>query len=339
MQPHVFATIGAVAVATHQLWRRARRFSLRGRTVLISGGARGLGFLLAQEFGRLGATVVIFSRSIDELARAREALQRKGIRAFDVTCDVRDPDQVSALVSQVIRHTGRLDVVVNNAGVIQATPFEHSRVEDYDQSLKVHFWGPLYLIAEALPHLRRTRGRILNISSIGGRVGVPHLAPYCAGKFALTGLSEALRAELAKDGILVTTCTPGLMRTGSHLRVQVRGQHEAEARWFGAAVATPLTSKHARRAARQMVAALRDGRAHVTPGIQARAAEVLNVVAPNTTAALASAAVRTVLPGPTDGVEGNRTRTAQDVGFGWMTPLLPNRAARRNNEVFSGATP
>jgi NAD(P)-dependent dehydrogenase (short-subunit alcohol dehydrogenase family) len=339
MRPQTLGLIGGTALLARALWRRARLFDLRGKVVLISGGARGLGFLLAQEFGRLGATVVIFSRSIDELARARERLEAQGIDAVDLTCDVRNPDQVATLVSQVVRHAGRIDVVVNNAGVIQATPFEHTRLEDYDESLKVHFWGPLYLIREALPYLRQTRGRILNISSIGGRVGVPHLAPYCAGKFALTGVSEALRAELAKDGVLVTTCTPGLMRTGSHVRVQLRGQHEAEARWFGASVATPLTSKHATRAARQIVRALREGRAHLTPGIQARAAEILNTVAPNTTAALASAAVRTVLPGPSNASDGDRTRAASDVGFGWLEPLMPNDAVRRNNELPSEARP
>jgi NAD(P)-dependent dehydrogenase (short-subunit alcohol dehydrogenase family) len=339
MNPRTFGLIGGAALVAHQVWKRARLFDLRGRTVLISGGARGLGYLLAQEFGRLGARVVIFSRSLDELARAREALEARGIDALDLTCDVRNPDQVARLVSQVTQHTGRLDVIVNNAGIIQATPFEHTRYEDYEESLKVHFWGPLYLINEALPHLKRVRGRILNISSIGGRVGVPHLAPYCAGKFALTGLSETLRAELAKDGILVTTCTPGLMRTGSHVRAQFRGQHEAEARWFGASVATPLTSKHATRAARQIVKALREGRAHVTPGIQARFAEMINAIAPNTTAAMASAAVRTVLPGPSDESDGDTTRPAHEVGFGWMTPLLPNREAVKNNEVPSGARP
>ena len=333
MRPQTIGLIGGAALLTRAVWRRTHLYDLRGKTVLISGGARGLGFLIAQELGRLGATVVIFSRSMDELARAREALEVQGITAVDLTCDVRNPDQVAVLVSQIVHHTGRIDVVVNNAGVIQATPMEHTRLKDYDESLQVHFWGPLYLIREALPHLRRSHGRILNISSIGGRIGVPHLGPYCAGKFALTGLSEVLRAELAKDGVLVTTCTPGLMRTGSHGRVQLRGQHEAEAKWFGAAVATPLTSKDANRAARQIVRALREGRAHVTPGLQARVAEVLNALAPNTAAAVASAAVRTFLPGPSDESDGDATRAARDVGFGWLEPLLPNRAAIRNNEA------
>lgn len=189
------------------------------------------------------------------------------------------------------------------------------------------------MIRAALPYLRRGRGRILNVSSIGGRIGVPHLSPSCAGKFALVGLSESLRAELAKDGIGVTTATPGLMRTGSHVRVSLRGQHAREARWFAAAVATPLTSMSADRAARQMVEACLAGRAHVTPGIQARTAEILNAATPELFAEMSSLVTRVVLPGPADTPAGDASKLATDVGFGWMSPFLPNAASRRNNEV------
>src|SRR5690606_11704189 len=119
-----------------------------------------------------------------------------------------------------------------------------------------------------------------NISSIGGRIGVPHLSAYSAGKFALAGWSQTLRTALAPENILVTTATPGLMRTGSHARAVLRGQHRAEARWFAASMLTPVTSMRPPRAARQIVDACVEGRAHVTPGIQARAVEILQGLAP-----------------------------------------------------------
>jgi NAD(P)-dependent dehydrogenase (short-subunit alcohol dehydrogenase family) len=298
----------------------------------VSGGARGLGLLMARELARRGASVVIFGRTLDSIGRAEATLRGEGLDVRGRQCDVRDPADVARLVSVIVEETGRLDLLVNNAGVIQVSPIEHARIEDFEASLETHFWGPLYLIRQSLPHLRETRGRILNIASIGGRIGVPHLASYCVGKFALVGLSETLRAELAKDGILVTTATPGLMRTGSHGQVEIRGQHAREAKWFGAAVATPLTSKNATRAARQIVDACVRGQAHVTPGIQARVAEVMNIVAPELTAELAAVVTR-LLPGPVDAPEADRGRRSSEVGFGWMSPLLPNRAARRNNEV------
>src|SRR5436309_7591109 len=105
-------------------------------------------------------------------------------------------------------------------------------VEDFEETMRVHFWGPLYATLAALPHLRKQdTGRIVNISSIGGRIAVPHLAPYSASKFALAGLSDGLRTELAREGIYVTTVFPGLMRTGSHVNAQFKGKRRAEFTW------------------------------------------------------------------------------------------------------------
>ena len=330
----VLALLGASA-ATCALRHFLRRpaFNLHGRVVIISGGVRGLGYRLADECGRRGARLVIFSRTPEEVERAETALRAEGLTVLGLRCDVRDPADVNALVSDVMEKYGSVDVLVNNAGVIQATPFEHAERSDFVESLETHFWGPLNLTRAALPHLRQARGRIVNISSIGGRIGVPHLAPYCVGKFALVGLSEALRAELAKDDVLVTTATPGLMRTGSHVRARFRGQHEREAKWFGLGVATPLTSQQAGRAARQIVDACVAGRAHVTPGVQARVAEIVNVVAPELTAAISAAVASYVLPGRSTAPEGDRARPAHEVGFGWVSPLLPWEAARRNQEM------
>jgi NAD(P)-dependent dehydrogenase (short-subunit alcohol dehydrogenase family) len=328
--------LGGLATVGTAVWlgRHRTRYDLHGRTVLITGGVRGLGLLLAREFGRRGARLLVVSRTPSEIARAEEELRARGYDVMGECCDVRDPRAVADLVMLAVGRTGRLDVLVNNAGVIQAAPFEQAELEDFQESLDTHFWGPLYLTREALPHLKRAPGgaRILNVSSFGGRVGVPHLSAYSSGKFALVGLSETLRAELRKDGILVTTATPGLMRTGSHRKILMRGQHEKEALWFGAGIATSLTSMSGERAARQLVNACVAGRAHVTPVTQFRLAEIGNVVAPEFAAALKSAVV-TQLPGPTGDAGGRVRRSTGEVGFGWMEPYLPNDAARRNNEL------
>lgn len=135
------------------------------------------------------------------MVRAERALQALVCDAHGLVGDVRDPFAVARMVSAVVDAAGRLDILVNNAGVIQATPFEHARLDDFADSLRTHLWGPLHLIREALPVMRRQGdGRIVNIASIGGRIGVPHLVPYSVGKFALVGLSEGLRAEVWKDG-------------------------------------------------------------------------------------------------------------------------------------------
>ena len=120
----------------------------------------------------------------------------------------------------------------------------------------VMFWGTLYPVLAVLPQMRaRRRGRIVNVTSVGGKVAVPHLLPYAAAKFAATGLSQGLRAELARDGITVTTVAPGLMRTGSFLNAYFKGQAVREFAPFAVLSTLPFFSIDARRAARQVVGA------------------------------------------------------------------------------------
>ena len=139
------------------------------------------------------------------------------------------PADAERAVERVVSRHGAIDVLVNNAGIITVGPLEHASIEDFEESMAVHFWGPLHTMRAAIPHMRRQGGgRIVNISSIGGKVGVPHLAPYCASKFALVGLSEGFRAELLRYGLYVTTVCPGLMRTGSARHAVVKGQHLLE---------------------------------------------------------------------------------------------------------------
>jgi len=186
------------------------------------------------------------------------------------------------------------------------------------------------MIRATVPWLKRSRGHIINVSSIGGRVGVPHLAPYCAGKFALTGLSQVLRAELAPHDVWVTLATPGLMRTGSVGRVKLRGNHVAEARWFAALSATPLTSQGASSAARQIVRAAARRRAVTTPGWQARVQQTVNALAPELTAAVLSAVSAHILPAATS--HPTPLRAVSDLDLGWVQGLISTETAAEYNQ-------
>jgi NAD(P)-dependent dehydrogenase (short-subunit alcohol dehydrogenase family) len=307
---------------------------LDGRVVLITGGARGLGLALARRFAGEGARLVLASRTTDELERARLDWRRGGAHVHTAVCDVRDPVQVAALVQNVVDAHGQLDVVVNNAGVIQVMPFLRATSEDFAESLDTHFWGPLYVIRAALPHLMEQRGSIVNISSFGGRVAVPHLLPYCVGKFALTALSDGLHAELGSAGVHVLTVTPGLMRTGSHRNVRVRGRYTAEATWFGLASASSVTSMDADRAARQIVEALRQRRARVTPGIQARLALTGEMLAPELTASILQL-VNRMLPSAIGDDAGDEARWSRQLDLGWAASLMPTRAALAMNQPIA----
>src|SRR4051812_39857815 len=206
--------IGAgVFFAARSAGRRRRWMEMKGRVVLITGGSRGLGLLLAREFGLLGAKVAICARDMDELDRAVTDLTSYGIEVLAKQCDLLSEEQVKQTVECVTDYFGRIDVLVNNAGTIAVGPMETMTSEDYLESMGLHFWAPLHSSLAVLPQMKaRGEGRIVNISSIGGKIPAPHLLPYTAGKFALVGLSEGMRQELAKDNIFVTTVCPGLIR-------------------------------------------------------------------------------------------------------------------------------
>src|SRR5512146_1012563 len=290
------ASAGAI-VAAGALVRRLRMANMTGKVVLITGGSRDLGFAIAREFVSLGNTVAICARDLGELDRAAAELQPRSARVMTVVCDVADQEQVSRMIQRVTEEFGPIDVLVNNAGIISVGPIETQTIDDFREAMDVMFWGHVNTILAVLPQMQRRRsGWIANISSIGGKISVPHLVPYSCAKFASTGLSEGLTAELAKDGIHVTTVIPGLMRTGSHVNAFFKGDHKAEYTSFSLAATNPLTSISARRAARSIVNAIRRGQAALVLSVPAKLAVAVHGLFPGTTARLMGVTNR-VLPG------------------------------------------
>ena len=321
-------------LVTRAVVRWWREYDLRDKIVLITGGSRGLGLIMARQLLHQGAQVAICARDATELERARSALDQRDGQVLTVPCDISDQGQVHAMVQVVQRHFGRIDVLINNAGTIQVGPVELMTLEDYEEAMRVHFWGPLYTMLAVLPAMRQRReGRIVNISSIGGKVSMPHLVPYNASKFALVGLSEGLRAELAKDGIVVTTVCPGLMRTGSPRKAFFKGQHRAEYAWFSISDALPLISQSAERAARQIIAACKRGDAEVVLSLPAKVATAVHGLFPGAMADLLGLANTLLLPASggigTAQLPGKHSSSA--LSPSWLT-ALSDRAAQRNNE-------
>ena len=327
------AVAGASLIALRQWARRSRRIDFTGKIVVISGGSRGLGLELARQFAHEGANLVLLARDEGNLLRSASELEALGARVTPIVCDVTRSRDVRQSVESILRQTGRIDVLINNAGIIQVGPFENMTMEDHQQSMRVHFCGPLSLIQQVVPVMRAARfGRIVNIASIGGKVAVPHLLPYVASKFALVGLSEGLRAELLKDGIYITTVAPGLMRTGSHLQALFKGQYKKEYAWFALAGASPLLSTSAPSAARKIVEACRYGDAEITITAQAQLLRIAHGVFPGLLADLLGAA-NWLLPRP-------NTENFSHKGWESGSALAPSflmrsadRAAAVNNEL------
>ena len=314
MKRSLILTFGGLAVAGSMIARATRRTcSFARKVVLITGGSRGLGLALARQLCAEGARVALLARDPHELARAREELMQQGGEVFTISCDLLDRAQIDVAVQDVVDHFGGLDVVINNAGIIEIGPLAHMQREDFQHAMNLHFWAPFNLIMQALPHLRRRGGgRIVNIASIGGRMAVPHLAPYCASKFALVGLSDALRAELARDRIHVTTVTPGLMRTGSQGNAKFKGDRLAEYTWFSLSAALPFASTKAERAAAQIISACRRGLPSLTIPLMARATILGNALFPNITGSMMKV-INTVLLPPSIGPEGDSSRSGWEL--------------------------
>jgi NAD(P)-dependent dehydrogenase (short-subunit alcohol dehydrogenase family) len=340
MNLRVLLGTGAILLAIWLIVRLIRTVSypLREKVVLITGGSRGLGLVLARHICARGGNVALIARDAEELARAKSDLATRPNTVMTIQCDLLDSGQIQAAVRRVIDRFGKIDILINNAGIIEVGPLEHMTREDFERAMRLHFWAPFELISQIVPEMRIWGGgRIVNISSIGGKVAVPHLAPYSASKFALTGFSDALRAELARDNIHVTTVAPGMMRTGSHVNAKFKGRHDHEFAWFAASAGAPLISMNADRAARKILAACRRGQPSLTLTFAARKIVLGNALFPNLTGYLMKF-VNRLLPG-TGGEQGNESRAGSEVPRrtpGWMTKLA-DRATQKNNEERSHA--
>jgi NAD(P)-dependent dehydrogenase (short-subunit alcohol dehydrogenase family) len=321
--------------------RRSRRpFDLEGRTALVTGGSRGLGLAIAHELGARGARVAICGRDGEALSRARAQLAEDGISVLALECDVADRSSVQHLVRAVTERLGPVEILVNDAGIIEVGPALTMTIDDYREAMATNFWGTLHTTLEVLPSMtaRRT-GRIVNITSIGGKIAVPHLLPYSASKFAAVGFSEGLRAELSGNGVKVVTVVPGLMRTGSPRNATFRGKQRAEYAWFSIADSLPGLSISAAEAARRIVRGAVRGDAHVVFPLTTRAALFMNGVAPQLAGAVAGVAGR-LLPGLPAADTGRKAgRESSSALSPSVLTSAGDQAALRYNQVAPAEAP
>jgi short-subunit dehydrogenase len=329
------AGIGALVLA--RAWRTREAYDFTGKSVVITGGSRGLGLVMARQFAAEGARLTLIARDEADLQRAADDVRTREpfAEVHTVSADVRKRYEAERAIGGTLERFGNIDVLVNNAGIIQVGPLDHMKLADYEDAMNTHFWGPLYMVLAALPHMRRQGGgRIVNISSIGGKIAAPHLVPYSASKFALTGLSDGLRLELMRDNIIVTTVCPGLMRTGSPVNAMFKGKRPQEYAWFAISDSLPLASINAERAARQILNACRHGDAELVITVQAKLAVLARAVAPELFQD-AMTLMNNLLPGPAD-ADGDEARPGRESESEWAPSALTAttyKAAEKNNEL------
>jgi short-subunit dehydrogenase len=272
-----------IFLATKSLTRKKVEFDFSEKTILITGGSRGLGLTMAKMFLQKKAKVAICARDRDELDLAEKELLKIGSSVMAITCDVTKKDQVKAMVRSINKTYGHLDVLVNNAGNFHVGPMEAMDYQDFDEALDTHFWAPLHTTLAILPQMKKNGGgRIINISSLGGKISIPHMLPYSSSKFAMTGFSEGLHAELKKHNIIVTTACPALTRTGGRNFTKAKGDILNEFDWFNSAETLPFISTSAEYAAKEIINACALGKAEIIITFPAKLLVALHGIFPGT---------------------------------------------------------
>ncbi len=299
------------------------------RVAVVTGASRGLGFLLARELARHGHDLVVCARGEDGIEQAGATLRAEGTEVIAVPADVSVKAEAEAVITRATTEFGRLDVLVTNAGAIQVGPAPAMDTTDFADAMDIMYWGAVHPTLAALPVMRQAgAGRIIAITSIGGKIPAPHLLPYTAAKHAAVGFAEGLRVEAAKYGVTVTTAVPGLMRTGSPDNALFAGDHRAEHAWFTIADSLPVLSMDAERAAAAIVRAGLRGRPEIILTPAAKLAVRVHGVLPGFTLRTLSLVDR-VLPRDEDreNVPGHRAAS----GAEWLRRVtsLTRAAARR----------
>jgi short-subunit dehydrogenase len=335
----LFKNVGlsvAAGFAAVRLIRQATRkkVDLAGKVVLIT-GSRGLALALAYELGRRGSRLALCARDAEELRQACSLLEQENIEAIPFACDIAQENEIGPLIDRVLERFGGIDILINNAGEIEVGPFGDFALPDFKRGMDLMFWAPVNLTFAVLPEMkRRGSGSIVNITSVGGRVSVPHLLPYSCAKFALVGFSTGLSAELRSSGVHITTVIPGLMRTGSYLNAKFRGDAKHEFAWFGVLGNLPGFSVAADYAARCIRRALERKLYVCTISLPAKILIVCDALLPETTRTVLAGINRFLLP---ERQESTQTLTGHSLDRTFGRPFrvftsLGKRAARQLNE-------
>lgn len=314
---------------------RRRPANLRGKVALVTGGSRGLGLAIALELAEYGCEIALCARDREELEAAAEKVRELRTEVDVFPCDLSKPAEIEPLVQRVLGRFGHIDILVNDAGLIQVSPFENLQHSDFDEAMNLMFWGPVNLTLAVLPQMRKVGGgHIVNITSVGGRVAIPHLLPYSCAKFAFVGFSTGLSSELDPNQIHVMTVTPGLMRTGSYLNVPFKGQSEKEFAWFALLGNLPGFSVSAEHAARTIREGLQRRRATCTISVPAKVLINSEAILPEATRTVMQMMNHYILPSGTP-AGGEATGKQANSRFGvWFQALtsLGKLAAREFNQ-------
>jgi NAD(P)-dependent dehydrogenase (short-subunit alcohol dehydrogenase family) len=264
-------------------WIAKSGAKIMANTVLITGASQGTGKATALLFARHGYDVILAARQPERLEQVAAAVRAEGCQALAVPTDTSDAQQVEVLVQKALARFGRVDVLVNNAGFYLSGLMEYTPLNDWHRVIDTNFWGYVHTIQALLPQfLVRGSGSIVNVGSFGGATPLPEMTAFCASKYAVTGLTDTLRLELAPKGIQVCAVHPGVINSNFLERAIFRGQDAAQVeerrKQLEAMVQAPWVSRP-EDIADAIWSAVREGKSEVIVGQPMTATEALQVAA------------------------------------------------------------
>jgi len=189
---------------------------MKGKVIVITGASSGIGKACAEKFGIEGSKIVIAARNMDKLNQAEEELTKFKVEVLKVQCDVSKKEDCKKLIDETVNKFNKIDVLVNNAGISMRALFNDTDLDVIEKVMNINFWGAVYTTKYALPHLLKSKGSVVGVSSIAGYVGLPARTGYSASKYAMQGFLDALRTENLKTGLHVLIACPGF--TASNIR-------------------------------------------------------------------------------------------------------------------------
>lgn len=186
---------------------------MKDKVVIVTGASSGIGRACAYEFAKLGSHVVLAARSMDKLLKIQKEIQATGVECLPVKTDVTIKEDCEFLIQETIKNFNKIDILVNNAGISMRATTEDCEIHVIEKLMKVNFWGTVYCTKAALPHLLKSHGSVVAVSSLAGILGLPGRCGYSASKFAIHGFMESLRIENLKNGLHVMLVTAGFTST------------------------------------------------------------------------------------------------------------------------------
>jgi len=257
--------------------RKKRQFTYQGKVVLVTGGARGLGYIMARQLVEEGAKVIICARDADQLDKAYVLLRNHGEVTYPYVCDITEKENIVQLAYFIKKRFGRLDVLINNTGTITINPIEQLPLNNYKKFIESHLWGPMQLVRVLIPLLSKSReAKIVNIFSVGGKISLAKSQPYDVNEIVHAVFYDNISRVITGKNIKLTAIYPEFKDQDLPVNLKLKGHSEQELAWSKFNESRPLISLYAENVGKQILKTAQIGKKTLTLPFPRELARIVN---------------------------------------------------------------